>query len=176
MYNEESDGYKIHRIITDVVKLSLGLEEESVAFLMERITSKLEIDQTKDNPIDKFKWIPFGKIMLERFEDSMSEEIGGLQNNLGITLEFQGDYTGAKELQEKAVESAERNYGSDHPTTAIRYSNLGTVLQGLKDYAGAKKLLEKAYKIFQATLGEDHPHTKTVKRNLDGVKNKSEEE
>ena len=37
-------------------------------------------------------------------------------------------------LLKKAVASDEKNFGKDHPTTAIRYSNLAAVLQDLGDY------------------------------------------
>ncbi len=62
--------------------------------------------------------------------------------------------------------SDEKNFGKDHPTTAVRYSNLATVLQDLGDYEGAKDLLEKAYETYKDHLGEQHPNTKIIKNNL----------
>jgi tetratricopeptide (TPR) repeat protein len=73
-------------------------------------------------------------------------------------------------LLEKAKDSDEKNFGEEHPTTAVRYSNLATVLQDLGDYEGAKKLLEKAYKVYFTQLGDLHPSTKIIKSNLDSVK------
>ena len=83
-------------------------------------------------------------------------------SNLALVLKALGDYQGARELLEKAMRSAEQNFGAQHPTTAVRYWNLGTVLQGMKEYAGARKLYERAFKVFQHSLGESHPYTKGV--------------
>jgi tetratricopeptide (TPR) repeat protein len=63
--------------------------------------------------------------------------------------------------------SAEKNFGAEHPTTAVSYSNLALVLKALGDYAGAKGLLEKAYAILKNWLGDDHPNTKIIRGNLE---------
>ena len=64
-------------------------------------------------------------------------------------LNAQGDYTGARKLLEKAMSSAEKNFGPDHPTTAVRYSNLAMVLKGIGDYEPALALSEKSLTILQ---------------------------
>ena len=166
LYNKDADSYKIHRIIIDVVKVSIGLEEKDVKLLIEKVFSKLSIDQTKDNPIHKFKWIPFGKAILIRFEKSTSQETSKLQNNLALVLQDLGDYHGAKELLEKAMSSDEKNFGADHPTTAVSYSNLALVLKDLGDYHGAKELLEKAMSSAEKNFGADHPTTAVSYSNL----------
>lgn len=155
--NEDGESYRIHRIIIDVVKVSIGLEEREVELLIETISSKLSMDQTKDNPIDTFQWVPYGKATLLQFETSSSIEISLLQNNLATTLQALADYESAKELLEKAVESDEKNFGEGHATTAIRYSNLAMVLKDLGDYEGAKVLLEKAVESDKKNFGEGHP-------------------
>jgi tetratricopeptide (TPR) repeat protein len=73
-------------------------------------------------------------------------------------LQDLGDYEGAKGLLEKALASAEQNFGAAHPTTAGRYSNLATVLQALGDYEGALALAAKALAIFQNKLPAGHPY------------------
>ena len=55
--------------------------------------------------------------------------------------------------------SAEKNFGADHPSTAVSYSNLALVLQDLGDYAGAKGLLERAVASAEKNFGADHPTT-----------------
>ena len=72
----------------------------------------------------------------------------------------------AKELLEKAMRSDEANFGTNHPTTAVRYSNLALVLQDLGDYAGAKALLEKAMLSDEANFGSNHPTTAVRYSNL----------
>ncbi len=93
-------------------------------------------------------------------------KVSRLQSNLALVLQDLGDYAGAKALLEKALASAERNYGKDHPTIAIRYSNLALVLKALGDYAGARALLEKAMASAERNYGKEHPTTAVSYSNL----------
>jgi len=149
--------YKMHRVIQDVLHINLKPTYEEVLNLIKNITEKLSIDQTKDNPIDKFPYILYGKRLLEIIPSSQSIDFSKFQNNLALVLQALGDYSGAKALLEKAIQSAEQNFGLDHPTTAVRYSNLALVLQTLGDYSGAKVLLEKAMQSDEHNFGPDHP-------------------
>ena len=167
--NEALDSYKIHKITVDVVRQTIPPSEVNVGHLIRKMTNKLEIDQTKDNPVDKFQWVPYGEVLLEQIEYFDSKEIALLQNNLGLILQDLGDYVGARKLLEKAMKSAEANFGMDHPTTAVSYSNLGSILQDLGDYVGAKELIEKAFLILEKQLGLDHPNTQIIKGNLDYI-------
>ncbi len=168
LYQQSTDSYKLHRIIIDVVKKQLTEKEkvENLSPLITAITDKLSIDYSKDNPIDKFKWIPYGKAILNRFPKSTATSMASLQNNLAGVLKDFGDYQGAKALFEKATKSAELNFGPDHPTTAVRYSNLALLLRNLMDYQGAKALFEKATKSAELNFGPDHPTTAVSYSNL----------
>ncbi|MDY6835992.1 MAG: tetratricopeptide repeat protein, partial [Chloroflexota bacterium] len=121
--DQAQDSYKIHRIIADVVKKQHPLSLAEAQPLIDSITEKLSIDQTKDNPVDKFPWMPYGTSVLKVFPCSSDAGISQLQNNLAGVLKDLGDYEGAKELLEKAKRSAEKNFGPDHPSTAVSYSN-----------------------------------------------------
>ncbi|MCD6135349.1 tetratricopeptide repeat protein, partial [Candidatus Bipolaricaulota bacterium] len=138
--------------------------------LIEIIIVKLNIDQTRDNPVEKFPWIPYGHALLAVFPSSDDTVISELQNNLAMVLKALGDYAGAKDLLEKAMISNEKNFGPEHPTTAVRYSNLATVLQDLWDYKDALVLSKKSVKIFKKSLPEGHPNIKTVCEIRDGIK------
>ena len=164
--NSETDSYKLHRILSEVVRKQLTISVEDIAPLLDSITRLLSIDQTKDNPVDKFPFIPYGKSIEAAFTDSDHIKIGELQNNLATVLQDLGDYAGAKELLEKAMTSAEKNIGPEHPETAVRYSNLALVLQDLGDYAGAKELLEKAMRSAEKKFGPEHPTTAVSYSNL----------
>ncbi len=166
LHNEGIDSYRIHRIIIDVVKRSIELKEKDINGLILKVSQKLSLDATKDNPINKFQWIPFGKSVLHHFEDSMTPEISVLQNNLATVLKDLGDFNGAKVLLEKAMKSTEKNFGDQHPTTAVSYSNLALVLQDLGDFNGAKILLEKAMKSTEKNFGDQHPTTAVSYSNL----------
>ena len=177
LHNPATDSYKMHQIIKDVVKKQQTLSLDDVAALIDSVTKKLSIDQTKDNPVDKFPWIPYGTALLDCFTDSADAAIAVLQNNLATVLKDLGDYAGAKTLLEKALRSDENNFGADHPTTAVRYSNLATVLQALGDYAGALELSAKALQVFKKVLPPGHPYIKIVSDNYQSIQqqiNKSE--
>ncbi|MFN8355413.1 MAG: tetratricopeptide repeat protein [Spirosomataceae bacterium] len=166
LLNGETDSYKIHRIIAEVTRKKLAIELDDLKNLVETVTKKLRIDQTKDNPIDKFVWIPYGNILTGYFEQEDDSTVSSLQNNLALVLKELGDYQEAKLLLEKATRSDEKNFGIDHPSTATRYSNLALVLKELGDYQEAKLLLEKATRSDEKNFGIDHPTTAVSYSNL----------
>jgi len=100
----------MHRIINEVASLKLKIELEDVIPLAESITGKLYIDQIKDNPVEKFTWIPFGKSILSCFSKDTSAPIAKLQNNLATVLQDLGDYEGAKSLLEKAYKIIKKKF------------------------------------------------------------------
>ena len=134
LYSESTDSYKLHRIIIDVVKRQLAVAQkvENLLPLITSITAKLSLDTTKDNPIDKFQWIIYGKCILESFEQEKAKEITTLQNNLALRLQDLGDYEGAKELLEKAYRVFLTLLGAEHPNTKIIKGNLDFVKQLIK--------------------------------------------
>lgn len=154
LYNETTNEYKLHRIIGDVLNHPVHIPFSDVSPLVESITSLLNLDQTKDNPVNKFQWVIFGKHLLEKHSTIEDSKIGTLQNNLGLILSILGDYKGAKVLLDKAILSAEKCFGVNHPYTALRHSNLALVLKELGDYKGAKELLEKVILFNEKNLGE----------------------
>jgi hypothetical protein len=52
-------------------------------------------------------------------------------NNLGLVLRDQGDLTGARTHQERALEITEATLGPDHPTMAMYRHHLDDVVQQL---------------------------------------------
>ncbi|MEO0803902.1 MAG: tetratricopeptide repeat protein [Cyanobacteria bacterium J06642_2] len=164
--NSDSVRYKQHRVVAEVVSKERPVEYAEAETMIQAIAGLLNIDQTKDNPVDKFQWIPFGRACLAQFEEEMREAIAELQNHLAMVLRDFGDYEGAKVLLEKATASDEHNFGSDHPNTARSYSNLALVLQDLGDYEGAKELLAKATASDEHNFGTDHPSTAVSYSNL----------
>jgi len=162
LYNLESDSYKIHRIVNDVVKRTLELSEEKVEILIERITQKLKIDQTKDNPVDKFLWIPFGFSIDINFENSSSEDIIKLQNNLAKLAHEKGDYVVAGNLWKKIAQSSEKIYGASHPNTAASFANIALLFQTLGKYKEANDLLEIVKQIIEDHFGQHHENTAAI--------------
>ena len=156
---EKKDSYRIHRVMAETARHKLAISLEDIRPLSNTVSGLLYLDQTKDNPVEKFQWVPFGQACLQLLGQDENSDTSKLQNNLGLRLKDLGDYKGAKTLLEKAMLSDKKNYGEDHPTTTVSYSNLATVLQALGDYKGAKTLLEKAMHSAEKNYGEDHPTT-----------------
>ena len=164
--DKEGDSYKMHRIVIDVTKGRNAINVADVETLISSITERLLSDRIRDNPLDKFTWIPFAITLLANFGTVTTDEISVLRNNLASGLYELGDYQDAKALLEKTVASTEKNFGADHPTTAITYSNLAVVLWDLGDYKKAKELLEKATASDENNFGADHPTTAIRYSNL----------
>ena len=165
MYNAVTGEYKMHTVVKEVLSETLNVQQEDITGLINKITRLLSLDATKENPIDKFKWTPFGTAILKQIKESTSE-ISTLQNNLALRLQGAGDYSGAQAYLEKALISDEKNFGPDHPTTAVSYSNLALVLKALGNYSGAQVYLEKALISDEKNFGPDHPTTAVSYSNL----------
>jgi tetratricopeptide (TPR) repeat protein len=166
----------MHRIIAEVVINKQGITIEETKALIDNITNKLYIDQTKDNPVDKFPWVPFGNAVLltfERLQDLKAsaklvatEEIMELQDTLGGVYKEMGQYTRSRDLRENALQTSLKINGKNHKVTNRVQNNLALVLQDLGDYKGAKGLLEKAMKSDEQNFGAGHPATATRYNNL----------
>ena len=63
----KGEQYKMHRIIGEVSTRRQAPRVEDVLPLIENVSSKLYVDNAKDNPIEKFSWIPFGEVILNQF-------------------------------------------------------------------------------------------------------------
>ncbi len=174
--NQETDSYKMHRMIAEVVKKQQTIGIEQIKALVENISSKLYIDQTKDNPIDKFQWAAFGDAILHAFgyrhEKNNTEklpeceELMELQDNLGWVYKEIGQYTRARKLSEASLKTSIKLNGKKHKTTSRLQSNLALVLKALGNYKGAKELLEKAMVSDEKNFGKEHPTTATRYSNL----------
>ena len=176
LYNKSNDSYKIHRIIIDVVSRSLSLNFEIVKPLVTTISSKLSFQEgEKDNPADKFQWIPFGNILIRKLEMESTFLILKLQNNLATVIkELQGEKNllQAKSLLEKAIISYENNFGKGHPFNESLYSNLANVfkdLGGKKNLLHAKSLLEKAVVSNENNYRKGHSINEVFYSNLANV-------
>lgn len=164
--NPVTDAYKIHIIVQEVAGKQLVPELDDINKLMEAITRNLLVDQTKDNPVEKFIWIPYGQVLLHQFQGKILSEITSLQNNLAAVLRYYGDFTGASILLEKALQATEQLFGPEHPSISVRLSNLGLVLKELGDYSGARAAIEKAMYLDESNFGPDHPNTARRYSNL----------
>jgi tetratricopeptide (TPR) repeat protein len=96
--------------------------------------------------------------------------IASSQSNLALVLQDLGDLDESRDLLRIVLGLAEKSFLPGHPTIAKRQSNLALVLADLRELKEAKELLTQAYHSFREKLGADHPSSKTVKGNLEFVK------
>jgi len=161
-----SDSFKMHRIIAEVIRKELTISSIDIQNLIEVITSNLGRGDITDNPVNRFKWVSFGKTILKNIQDDTSDEITSLQFNLAIVLRHLGNFKEAKVLLEKAVQSCENKLGQNNITFNEFDTNLASVLQDLGDYVGAESKFRKALDWAEDNLGEDHPITANRINNL----------
>ena len=158
-------SWKMHRLIAEVVREQHPPAVEDVLPLIEEVTTKLEIDETKDNPVDKFPWVRFGLSAIRVIERHGGAHVAEIQHKLAWVLRERGDYALARELAEKALFFFDQE-SSEEGAAGPYSSNLALVLQDLGDYAGAKTLLEKAMRSDEQNFGEAHPSTARSYSNL----------
>ncbi len=140
---------------------------------VENISDLLNIDQTKDNPINKLQWVDYGATLLDTFEYYSflqaflhNPVLSSLQNNLALVHINLGNYTKAGKLLEQALLSDVANFGKSHPKVAIRQNNLAAVHQHLGNYTKSAELLEAALQSDIANFGETHPDIAMRQNNL----------
>ena len=87
-------------------------------------------------------------------------------NNLASTLRAQGDYAGARRLQERVLEVRTRVLGEEHPDTLTSMHNLALTLSAQSDHSGARQLQDRVLEVMRSVHGEEHPDTLTAMNNL----------
>ncbi len=82
------------------------------------------------------------------------------------TLRSQGDFAGARALQEEILAKRTETLGEEHPTTLYALNNLAVTLnaQGKRDVA--REMMARVLKLRGKVLGENHPLTLITLRNL----------
>ncbi|WP_267289661.1 tetratricopeptide repeat protein [Parachryseolinea silvisoli] len=157
LYNAETDSYKMHRIITEVAVKKLPITLADVESLVDSVSVRLQFNQFEESPVEKFPWIPFGKILTDTFSDDMSAKTAHLQLYLAMVLHEYGDYVGAKTVAGQAVATFEC-LGEDVDFYRTQsYACLGNILRSLGDYTGAIRWLEKAIVLEEQYVGMNDP-------------------
>ncbi len=103
--------------------------------------------------------VPYLKRSLAIFEQ---EGVGGAQlasvlNNLGQAHRFAGNAKAAEEYFDKAIATATRELGAEHPVVAAIQINKGNLAMSRKKYGDAEVFLRQALAIDERRLGRNHP-------------------
>ena len=161
-------SYNVHQLIQEVIRYKFPPEEENCVGIIRGIFSLLNIDDSKDNPVDKFPYILYGEAILSHV-GSEGKEISELMNNLALVYRAQGRYEEAIELFELALQSDLKSFGEGHPTVARTRNNLALVYDNQGRYEEAIKLYQLALQSDLKSFGKDHPYVAISRNNLAGV-------
>ena len=163
--SKKKNVFKVHQIIQEVIRYETKPNINEYETVISAIASLCSLDQSKDNPVEKFIWIPFGASICNYFSEE-SESLNVLKNNLALRYKDFGNYKKSKVLLEETLASAIKNFGEEHPTTAVSRSNLASVYRDLGEYKKASELLEIALASDIKNFGEEHPSTARSRSNL----------
>ena len=159
-----NESYKMHVIITQIVLKQHPIAFSDIEILLDNLIILLDTNKLV-TLTDLLRWkeyVPSFILVLnhlEQFSIDHENSLATLYNNYALVLQDLGIYEKAKDYQYKALISAEKILGLDHPTTMIRYSNYATVLRSIGNYAKAKDYQYKALLSAEKNLGIDHPTT-----------------
>lgn len=167
--SDSNNSFHCHQVIQEVARKQLMPDTENCKSLITCLAKKLSVDEAKDNPVEKFIWIEYGKSFLNHFPIENSD-VAELANNLANLFRNSGDYTDAEELMEKVLVFEIANYGELHPSVATRRSNLALVKMDLGNYIVAEELMEKALSSDIKTYGEFHQSVAIRNANLAMIK------
>ncbi|CAF1476626.1 unnamed protein product [Adineta steineri] len=91
-------------------------------------------------------------------------------NNIGSVYEQMEENSKALSSHEKALEIFQKTLPSNHPLLATSYNNTAKVYYKMKDYSKALLYYDRSLDVFQRALPPTHPHIKSVKENIEIVK------
>ncbi len=169
-YPEREEAFKMHRIIQDAVWKQLTPSFESVEILFKKVRELLVIDdERKDNPVDKFPFVPYGEKLISLYPHEANITLAWLQNNLGLVCQQMGRYHDAVNFFKRSLAWNEQAGKGHESNVATLRSNLALVYQDLGRYEAAAGLLEEALESAKAHFGKGHPSVARSQSNLANV-------
>lgn len=162
-------GYALHPLLREAVLQDLQPDVEQCREVVKAVTNLLYIDQAKDNPVDKFPFLPYGDAIVSVIKEENKAEMADLLDSMGWVYKEMGLLQRAVSIYERALTIALVVYGKDHINVAARRSNLALVYTDLGDNNRACELQESALENFLKNLGEQHPHVAICRSNLANI-------
>jgi tetratricopeptide (TPR) repeat protein len=159
---EDNEAYKMHIIIQEVVKKQCEVTYCDLLSLIQNVLIVIDSDKVKSIN-QTLEWLVYSEslassILTMAVLTSDEEKITDIVlNNMALTLKTLGYFEKANDYIVKAIGYAEKNYNSDNPSIAVRYTNYGLILIDLGKYIEAKEWLFKAMKLRERNLGDNHP-------------------
>ncbi|MCB0634152.1 MAG: ATP-binding protein, partial [Lewinella sp.] len=166
IYDEEQDAFKIHRIVQEVMLDHLQPNYDDLKTLVEGISEKLAIDDSKDNPVNKFPFLTFGERIDQLIaKDTAEAEYANFLNALGYVHKHYGNYPRSMNLRERSLAIYTILSGEESNVARLQ-SNLALIYKDLGRYEPAAELMEKALDSALSNFGEMHPEISNRQSNL----------
>jgi tetratricopeptide (TPR) repeat protein len=137
-------AWSLHRLLRDQVLERLAPDWETSRTVVEAVTGLLAIDPAKDNPIDKFPFLPYGESILAALKPENRSEAADLLGALAWVYAEQGQLGRAIEYSRRALEIDLVLFGEQHERIAMRRSELGRFCGRMGDFKEACTQLEAA--------------------------------
>jgi len=119
-----------------------------------------------DNPVDKFRWLPYGSSVVEALKEEQNAKIATLANNVSLIYKAKGELDKALEFALMANEILKQTVGENHPDLATSYNNIATVYQDKGELDKALEFAFKALVIRKQVLDKKHPDLATSYNNI----------
>jgi tetratricopeptide (TPR) repeat protein len=171
LYCLTSSNYRIHRLVASSMRSQLGPEakdellETVLEFLRERFPQDL-----RQNMQTCRQLVPHAVAALEhtavghRHPDFKLHR--NLQQRVADALNAIGDYRGALDWYQRALEGKEKTLGKDHPDTLSTVNKMAVMFQSQGDYGKALEWYQRALEGYEKTLGKEHPSTLGTVNNI----------
>ena len=159
------DTFKVHQLIQVLIRYKFPPTAENCLAVINGVESKLYIDESKDNPIEKFPWVVHGESILYHIKEARGK-LNDLKNNLGLVYKELGRYQEAAVLLEEALNADLAILGEEAPNLSRRRASLGIVYYELGRYEEAREILEEALQLEIEKHGEEHSTVAISRSNL----------
>ncbi len=164
--DNKTDSYKMHPVLVEALIFRLDITIDDLKLLSKSVAGLLSYEQSNDNPIDKFRFIPFGEALLKQLRGDHTDITASLQSNLAMVYIELGQFEKARELLEQALQTNIEKHGEKHSSVATSQSNLAMIYKDLGEFEKARELLEQALRTGIEISGEKHPSVAIDKFNL----------
>jgi hypothetical protein len=165
----------MHRVISDFIRTTARQSETADLLAACRAVRAVMDDDRCQDPKHwplmnacrpHAEWL-FGRSLSQPADNTETVCPAARIGAVAATLRFaQGDWAGARGLDEQVLESRRRVLGEEHPDTLRAMGNLGNTLRQGRDLAGARSLGERVLEASRRLLGQEHPDTLVAMNNL----------
>jgi tetratricopeptide (TPR) repeat protein len=159
--------YACHPLIQEIIRHTKKVDFEKVEALFHTIQTILR-NNNKNEWWKNDIYLPYSIALAENIQEE-NQAIGNLYNEIGYTINAQGDYDTALDYYKKDLAINEKVLGTEHPYTATSYNNIAGIYESKGDYNTAFDYHKKALAIREKVLGTAHPSTATTYNNIAGI-------